>query len=270
MAEKQKQNQRHQDAADIERVFDILQRMLDERGGPVQSRVQRHAVLVQDRLHLLQRRFQRQRDFHRVRAVLAGHRHQDSGLAHDERVAEFWFRAFPHGRHVLEPHALALMRRDDDFAQQFRRERLALGLDENALVRIFHKTRAHHSSCHARRTQHIRDRKAGRQQTLWPHLNLQLPHVSAKHDAACYARNGKHSRFDRPVRQRPQLHRRKFFRDEADLQQIHRGRSERRHLRGLHTNRQFTGDRAQLFREHLTRDKNIRALVENRRDDGQT
>src|SRR5205814_2310967 len=124
--------------------------------------------------------FHRFRDFHRVRAVLAGHGHQDARFAHDQGVPELRFRRFDDVRHVFQAHAAAVMLRHDHFAELWRRERLAFGLNQDALRRGFNEARAPHTGCFARGVQYVLEREVEGEQPVWPRLNLELPDLAAE------------------------------------------------------------------------------------------
>ena len=67
------------------------QRRLDEIGRAVQARLDRACPCATQRLgrQFGERRFNRQRGIERVGAILARHRHQHAGPAHDQRIARF-------------------------------------------------------------------------------------------------------------------------------------------------------------------------------------
>ena len=99
-----------------------MNRVLDERRGPVQSGDVLNAFGRERRLQLVQRALDRLRHFQSVGAVLAGHRQQNARLAHDERVAKFRFRRFDDVRHVSQTDAAALVLRHDHFTEVLRSE----------------------------------------------------------------------------------------------------------------------------------------------------
>ena len=106
-----------------------MNRVLDERRGPVQSGDVLNAFGLEGRLQLVQRALDRLRHFQRVGAVLAGHCQQNARLAHDERVAKFRFRRFDDVRHVFQSDAATVMLRHDDFAELRGGKRLAFRLN---------------------------------------------------------------------------------------------------------------------------------------------
>ena len=121
-AEQKEQHHRHQHATERERMFHVPQRRLDERRRPMQPGENRDALLLEHRFQFGQRSFERLRHFHRVRAVLAGHRHQHAGFSHDDCIAELRLCAFDHACHVLESYAETVRVRHDHFADLLRRE----------------------------------------------------------------------------------------------------------------------------------------------------
>ena len=269
MPEENEQHHGHQHAAKHERVLDALERLLDERRGPVQAGEYFDAFAFEDRLHFLKCFLEFVCGLERVRAELTRERKQHAGPALHQAVAELRLRALDHIRHIAQSHGHAVLVRHDDFAEHGGRERLALGLDEDALVLRLDEPRAAHARREPRRREHILQTEVVRDEPVGLHLNLQLPHFAAERDAARDAGHGKQTRLERPVRERAQLHRRKFFRDEADLEQVHRGRHERRHRGRGDADGQLRCDRAELLREQLPRGQNIRALLEHHRDDRQ-
>ena len=244
-------------------MVDVADRAFDERRRAVQARINGDALGIERRFQLGKRALDFERDLHRVRAELAGHRHQNAGPAHDERVAEFRLAAFDDPRHVLEPDARAVVLRDDDAAERLGRDRLAFALDQNALRRRLDKTGSPHAGRIFRRREHVLNREVERHEPLRLHLHLELAHLAAEHADLRNARHREQARAQRPVGDRPQRHRRKFFRDEADLQQVHRGRGERRHFRRFHAGRKLAREFREFFREHLARAENVGALLEN-------
>ena len=187
-----------------------------QRGRVVNAHRRKH------RLQFVERRLNAARDFHRVRAVLTGSGHQHAGLAVDDCVAEFWFRRFNDIRHVLQADAASVALRYDDFAELRRRERLAFGLEHEPLRRGFHKTRAAHAGRCAGRCGNFLNGNTKGAQPIRPDLNLQLPHFATENFRRRHTGHGQQARPHRPIRKRPQRHRRKFFRGEAELEQVHR------------------------------------------------
>ena len=101
VAQKKKEHDRDQDATQIERGTNVIQRRLNERGWPMQRRVNGDPFLVENRFHFLQSSFKPLGHFHRVGAILAGHGHQHAWFAHNQRVAKFRLRRLDHLRHIL-------------------------------------------------------------------------------------------------------------------------------------------------------------------------
>ena len=162
------------------------------------------------------------------------------------------------------------MLRDDHFAELPRGERLAFGLNQNPLGRRFDEARAANTTRLARRAQHVLHGEVESDQSLRPHLNLQLAHLAAKDRDPRHARHRQQTRAHRPIDERSQLHRREFLRHQAELQQVHRGRRERGHPGGFHADRQFTRGRRQLLGQHLARDVDVSAFFEHRRSHGES
>ena len=173
----------------------------------MQPRIHLDASLLKHRFQFVQRCFEQLSDFHRVRAVLAGHRHQQTGPPHDNRIAKLRFRPLDHPGHVLESDAETVRMNDDHVAEHFRRERLAVGLDRDALVRGFDEARAHDTGGNPRRRQHIRQRQPVGDQAIGQDLDLQLPHLTSEHAALRHARNREQTRLQGPIREGPQFHR---------------------------------------------------------------
>ena len=142
MAKEEKQNHRHQSAAEIKRMADVPQREFNERRRSVQAWVNRDALLVKQRFHFLQLGLDRQGGVHGVRAeYLARHGKQYPRLALESgRRLDFEPRRDDDRgvRHILEPDRLSgVMSHDHTHSKNLRRERLALGLDQDSLVRPF-------------------------------------------------------------------------------------------------------------------------------------
>ena len=228
------------------------------------------ARLLKCRLHFGQRRFHRQGYLQRICAVLAGRRQQHARLALNHRVARLRFGALDHARHVLQPNTEAVVVRDHDLPEYIRRERLTFGLDCDALVARLNEPGPRHPRRDARSSQHVRKGKVVGQQACGQHLDLQLSHLAAEHDAPRHARHGQQARLEGPIREGPQFHRREAGRHQADFQQIHRGRRERRHARRLGAGRQRPRQLGQLFAECLARPENIDAFLEHHRHDGKS
>ena len=192
-------------------------------------------------------------------------------LALDEGVPGLRLRALLHARHVAQADALAPGHADDDrIAERLRRERLSLRLDDDALILRVDEAGAHHAGGRARGIDHVAERKVVRNEALGHHADLQLPHVPAEHAALGDARYGEQPGLQHPVGERPQVHRRERRGDETDLQQVHRGRGERRHLRRPHADRELARGLTEPFREHVAGKEDVRAFLEDHRDDRQT
>ncbi len=126
---RKRQHHGHEHTAEIQGVPDIVERILDEGRGPMQPGIESHPFLIEQGLHILDRRLDRSGHVHRVGAILTGERHEHAGPALDERVPKFGRGRFGHRGHVLQAHALAAVGRHHDSAQRLRRQRLAVGLD---------------------------------------------------------------------------------------------------------------------------------------------
>ena len=159
--------------------------------------------------------------------------------------------------------------RDDHFAEDLRRQRLAFGLQGDALVAGLDEARAHHSRRDARRRQHVGQRQVVGQQPVRQHLDLQLPHLAAEGAALGHARHRQQPRLERPIRKGAQLHRRQLVRDQADLEQVHRRGGQRRHARRLDAGGQLARRLRQLFGQHLAGAEHVRAFLEHGGDDRQ-
>ena len=243
MPKEQEQHHCHENASKPERMPDVDERRLDERRGPVQARIEFDAFLLEHRAHLAERIFERVGHFERVRSVLARHGQQHAGPALDEGVAELWLRALDDARDVLEPERRAVGRIGQrHFAEHFRRERLALGLEHDALIRCLHEACAAHAGGQARGVEHV-----GHRQAMRLDLNLNLSHLAAERAALGDAGHGEQAGLERPVGEGPQLHWRKLVGDETHLEQIHRRGRERRHLGWFHSDGQLASKLAKLL-----------------------
>src|SRR5271165_6111349 len=73
--------------------------------------------------------------------------------------------------------------RHDHFSELLSRERLALRLDDDALVGVLHKSGARDTGRGPRRRQNIRDREVVGNQAFGMHLDLHLTHFTTEDDA---------------------------------------------------------------------------------------
>ena len=234
----------------------------------MESRIEFDPLLFQDRLHFLQCRLQSAGHITRVCAILAGHCHEHSRLSLNESVSEFRLRALDHASHILQPHADIVRVEYDHFAQKVSVERLAFGLHDDTLIFGFHIPCAHHSGGQARGCDYVGDCQIIRNQPIRLDLNLQLAHLPAEGAALGYSFDREQARLERPIGKGAQLHRRKLFRNQPYLEQIHRGGGERRHFGRLYAQRHLPGRFDQFFADHLSRRQYIGALFEHRGNDG--
>ena len=157
--------------------------------GPVQARVDRHALAREQRRELGERRLEGARHVHRVGAPLAREREQHAGPALHQRVAELGRGRLHHVGHVGEAQRRALPDGDHRLAERLRRRRLAVGGERDPLVRGLDEARAAHRDRLARRRHHVAEREAVRDQRLGMHLDLELAHVAAED---VHARDARH------------------------------------------------------------------------------
>ena len=92
---------------------------------------------------------------------------------------------------------------------------------------------------------------------------MELLDFAAENIRAGHALHREKARLERPIDERAQVAARHFFRDEPDLQKVHRRGGERRHRRRADAVGELFRERAELFRERLPREVNVRILLEN-------
>ena len=95
---------------------DVVKGVLDERGGTVKAGIDGDALAIKERLHVLEHGLETLGHFHRIGAVLAGHREQNAGASLYQLIAELRLRALDDVRDVPQAHGLRRMMRHRDVA----------------------------------------------------------------------------------------------------------------------------------------------------------
>ena len=270
LEQEQRQHDHHEHRANQQRTFDVVRGRFDEAGRAKQARVQRDTLRVQRRLQFAEGFFDIAGDLKGVRAELAVDDEADARLAHDGRRANGRLRRFDYFAQIAESDDSALALADDALRQLFRRQRLAFALEDDALAVVLDETRTTHSGGASGSSEHIINGKVVSHEPIRAHLHLKFFRLAAKHGDLRHARHGKETLFQRPIRQRAQLHQRTLFGGQPDNQNGARRRSERRHDGRLHALRQLPRDGHKPLGNGLPRAINVCARMERHDDESQS
>ena len=169
-------------------------------------RIQFDALFFQQRLEFGHRGFEILRDRMRVRAQLALHHHEDARRTVDRGGTDRGRGALRDFCNIADAHCPAVAIGQHGAGNIRDRVRLHIDLQQDVLVRCFHKTGTGHAGCPARRDDHLFQRHTVAMQFFRVNLDLPLAHVTAEYIDFRDATHRQQMRANRPVDQRAQLH----------------------------------------------------------------
>ena len=224
--------------------------------------MQRNALGLQCRLQLAQGQFDGARRLERVGAELAGQREQHAGLAHDQRVAKLERGGFPDCGDVANAHRRCPARDQHRVGERANIGRGRGSLDQHALAGEIHEARAAQRQRAARGVGDVGERQSEVRQPGRVGQDLQLPHVATKDDDMGDSRHGQQPRLDDPVGRISEGKCIHLVRGEADLEQVHGARDERRELGNANAARQAAAELRKALGNALPRDVQVDAILE--------
>ena len=265
----EEQNDADEEPAEQKRVGDVSDRLLDEGRGAKEGRVEVDPLALEEALHLVESALDPSRDLQRVRPVLAGDDEDDAALALDGRVPDRRLGAVLDSRHVADADARSGTRPDEHVTKRRERCRLALRAKDDALAPRLDEAR----SAHARRTprglDHLVDAHAEERETIGEDLHLDLPHVAAEDGDLRHAAHAQQAGLERPIGERPKIHRGPRVRGEPQREDHARARREGRDGRRRDSLRHPRGRLGEPLRDDLPGAEDVGAVAKRRGHDRQ-